>query len=177
MNGTHGELGALEQQACEWIRGLQRDHSATATPLPERMQDHLAKFFPASTVERVRVSTVSEIPMPPFLMEAVGAGLPLLDFHLMAAFTAEILVLINPVRISGLEATAGAILFHQVVHAHQYGELGLGNFIHEYMSGVVASWNYRAIPLELVAYAAQDRYVLNPEEAFSVHEMVRTRAR
>jgi hypothetical protein len=58
---------------------------------------------------------------------------------------------------------------------HQYGELGLENFTHEYMSGVAASRNYRAIPLEAVAYAAQDRYVLNPEEAFSVDEIVRAR--
>jgi hypothetical protein len=178
MNGgAHGELADVEQRACEWIRNLQRDHSAAATPSPERMRDHLAKFFPTSTVERVLVCTVTEIPTPPFIMEAVGAGLPLLDFHLMAAFTAENLVLINPVRISGLEAVAGAILFHEVVHVHQCGELGLENFMHEYMSGVVASRDYRAILLELVAYAAQDRYVLNPKTAFSVDEMVRARGR
>ena len=114
--GAHGELAELEQQACEWIRSLQRDHGATATPLPERMRDHLAKFFPSSTIERARVCTVPDIPTPPFLVEPVTAGLPLLDFHMMAAFTAESLVLINPVRISGLEPTARAILFHEVVH-------------------------------------------------------------
>jgi hypothetical protein len=43
MNGTVAEL---EQQACEWIRGLQRDHGATATPLPEKRREHLALFFP-----------------------------------------------------------------------------------------------------------------------------------
>jgi len=101
----------------------------------------------------------------------------MLDFHQMAAFTAEDLVLINPVRISGLEQTARAILFHELVHVHQYGLLGLETFIHEYISSVAAYRNYRTIPLEAVAYEAQGRYVLNPEEAFSVAEMVRAMRR
>jgi hypothetical protein len=61
MNGA-GALADLERQACAWIRSLQRDHGATATPLPEKRRDHLAEFFPISTVERVRGCTVSEIP-------------------------------------------------------------------------------------------------------------------
>jgi hypothetical protein len=153
------------------------DHGEAATPLPEKMRDHLAGFFPAPTVERVRVCVLPEIPTPPFLVEAAGAGLPLLDFHLMAAFTAENLVLINPVRISGLEAKARAILFHELVHVHQCGALGLETFMHEYISSVAAYRNYRDIPLEAAAYEAQDRYVLNPEEAFSADEMVRTMRR
>jgi hypothetical protein len=175
--GARGGLAELERQACDWIRELQRKHGTAATPLPERMREHLAQFFPTSTVERVRVSVVTEIPAPPFLVEAVGAGLPLLDFHLMAAFTAEDLVLINPVRIAGLEARARAILFHEVVHVHQYGLLGLEAFMHEYLSSVVAYRNYRDIPLEAVAYEAQDRYVLNPDEPFSVDDMVRAMRR
>jgi hypothetical protein len=175
--GELGELAELERHAREWIRSLQRDHGETATPLPEKMRDHLAQFFPTSTVERVRVSVVTEIPTPSFLVEAVGVGLPLIDFHLMAAFTAENLVLINPARISGLEQTARAILFHEVVHVHQYRELGLETFMHEYMASVAAYRNYRDIPLEAVAYEAQNRYVLNPDEAFSVDEMVRTMKR
>lgn len=86
----------------------------------------------------------------------------MLDFHQMAAFTVEDLVLINPVRISGLEATAHVILFHEVVHVHQYGVLGLETFMHEYLSSVAAYRNYRTIPPEAVAYEAQDRYVMNP---------------
>jgi hypothetical protein len=175
--GELDELAELEQQACEWIRALQRDHAATATPLPERMREHLAKFFPTATVELVRVCTVPEIPTPPFLVEAVPAGVPLLDFHLMAAFTAEQLILINPVQITGLDVAARAILFHEVVHVHQYIALGLETFMHEYLSSAVAYRNYRAIPLEAVAYEAQDRYVLNPDEVFSVDEMVRTMRR
>ena len=138
------------------------------------MREHLAKFFPTSTVERVRVCTVVEIPKLPFLAEAVTAGLPMLDFHQMAAFTAEDLVLLNPVRISGLEQTARAILFHELVHVHRYGLLGRETFVHEYIGSVAAYRNYRDIPLEAVAYEAQDRYVLNPDERLSVEQMVRT---
>jgi hypothetical protein len=76
----------------------------------------------------------------------------MLDFHQMAAFTAEDLVLINPARISGLEPTARAILFHELVHVHQYRALGLETFMHEYIASVVAYRNYRTIPLEGVAY-------------------------
>ena len=71
-------------------------------------------------------------------------------------------MLINPVWISGLEQTARAILFHELVHVHQCGLLGLETFIHEYISSVAAYRNYRTIPLEAVAYEAQGRYVLNP---------------
>lgn len=95
----------------------------------------------------------------------------------MAAFTAEHLVLINPVQITGLDVAARAILFHEVVHVHQYLALGLETFMHEYLSSVAAYSNYRDIPLEAVAYEAPDRYVLNPDEAFSVDEMVRAMRR
>lgn len=47
----------------------------------------------------------------------------------------------------------------------------------EYLSSVVAYRNYRDIPLEAVAYEAEDRYVLNPDETFSLEEMVRTMRR
>jgi hypothetical protein len=64
------------------------------------------------------------------------------------------------------------MLFHEVVHGHEYGALGLKHFIHEYLAGVTASRDYRDLPLERVAYAAQDRYMLNPQVVFSVDEMV-----
>jgi hypothetical protein len=86
------------------------------------------------------------------------------------------LVLINPVRITGRDDVARRMLFHEVVHVHQYRALGLETFIHEYLSGVIASRVYRDLPLERVAYAAQDRYMLNPQVVFSVDEMVRNRA-
>jgi hypothetical protein len=49
--------------------------------------------------------------------------------------------------------------------------------MHEYVASVVAYRNYRTTPLEGVAYEAQGRHVLNPEEAFSVAEMVRAMRR
>jgi hypothetical protein len=83
----------------------------------------------------------------------------------------------NPARISGLEPTARAILFHELVHVHQYRALGLETFLHEVHPSVVAYRNYRTIPLEGVAYEAQGRYVLNSEEAFSVAEMLQAMRR
>jgi hypothetical protein len=56
--GELGELADLEQQACEWIRSLQRDHGATATPLPEKMREHLGRVVPVANVVRVRVRVV-----------------------------------------------------------------------------------------------------------------------
>ena len=54
-----GELADLKQQACEWIRSLQRDHGTTATA-----REDARAFRPVrpSTVERVRVYVVPRSP-------------------------------------------------------------------------------------------------------------------
>lgn len=116
-----GELGELADPGAAGLRVDQelaarsrRDRHAAA-----REDARASRPVRPSTVERVRVYVVPGIPSPSFLVEAVSAGLRMLDFHQMAAFTAENLVLINPVRISGLEQRASAILFHELVHVHQ----------------------------------------------------------
>ncbi len=65
---------------------------------------------------------------------------------------------------------------HELVHVHQYGALGLETFMYEYIASVVA---YRTTaPYRSKASPTRRRaYVLNPEEAFSVAEMVRAMRR
>jgi hypothetical protein len=83
----------------------------------------------------------------------------------MVAFMAENLVLINPVRIGGpADVARGCCSVRSSMC----------------ISTASLAWRrvpkHRDLPLERVAYAAQDRYILNPQVAFSVDEMVRTRA-
>jgi hypothetical protein len=65
---------------------------------------------------------------------------------------------------------------HELVHVHQYGALGLETFMYECIASVVA---YRTTaPYRSKASPTRRRaYVLNPEEAFSVAEMVRAMRR
>jgi hypothetical protein len=59
-----------------------------------------------------------------------------------------------------------------MVHVVQYGVLGVDEFISQYVTGYLASGEYYTIPLELVAYALQMKWMLCPDDVFSVEDLV-----
>jgi hypothetical protein len=56
--------------------------------------------------------------------------------------------------------------------AAQYSVLGVNEFVAQYATGLIARRDYYAIPLELVAYACQARFMDNRAQAFSVRDLV-----
>jgi hypothetical protein len=60
-----------------------------------------------------------------------------------------------------------------MVHVVQYGMLGVDEFISLYVTGYFSSGEYYTIPLELVAYALQMRWMIDPVTVFLVEDLVR----
>src|SRR5690349_24230460 len=50
------------------------------------------------------------------------------------------------------------VLFHEVVHAEQYRQLGLGRFAELYVRGFLSGGGYDGIPLEVNAYTLGTRF-------------------
>ena len=167
-------LPQLIRYATGWVRRLHDELYPTATPLPEQLIPLFGPFFAASTLARIRLQFVPEIPNPDFYPALEAQGLPVpLDFRVMAGLT-----LIDTVLISQSQAVFSAprlasLLFHEGVHVVQYEHLGLERFMTEYVLGwASAGQRYEGIPLEQQAYGLEARFAAEPSAPFSVLEAV-----
>jgi hypothetical protein len=106
------------------------------------------------------------MPNPKFysLVRSLGIG-GLLEMSSIGAITL-VDVIAYPERMSR------STLFHELVHAVQYRVLGLRRFAKLYVRGFLDGGGYQGIPLELQAYALEERFRRNPKRAFSVEEDV-----
>jgi len=104
----------------------------------------------------------------PFLAEAAAFGVTL-DFSRMDGITFDDTFLVREAALAG---NPNALVFHELVHIVQYGELGVDEFISQYVAGYLSSGEYYTIPLELVAFALQMRWMIDPGAVFSVEDMV-----
>lgn len=87
------------------------------------------------------------------------------DFSLMRAVTFKDTIVSN-------EKCTRGVLFHELVHAEQYRQLGVKRFAELYVYGFLAGGSYAGIPLEVNAYELAGRFEDRPEEPFSVEEEV-----
>jgi hypothetical protein len=85
------------------------------------------------------------------------------DFQAMAAIT------FNNIIVSHGPFNA-QVLFHELVHAEQYRQLGVDEFARLYVNGFLSAGSYEAIPLELNAYGLEGRFTVAPHRRFSVEE-------
>jgi hypothetical protein len=65
------------------------------------------------------------------------------------------------------------LIFHELVHAEQYRQLGVADFARRYVRGFLKSGLYVDIPLEKQAYELDARFASGPKKAFSVADIVR----
>ncbi len=63
-------------------------------------------------------------------------------------------------------------LFHELAHVEQYRQLGFPRFSELYVRGFLIGGSYEAIPLEVNAYALEDRFRSDPRQGFSVQTEV-----
>jgi hypothetical protein len=60
------------------------------------------------------------------------------------------------------------LLFHELVHVEQYGQLGITRFAELYVRGFLSGGGYDGLPLEINAYGLGGRLEKNAEARFSV---------
>ena len=66
-----------------------------------------------------------------------------------------------------------ALLFHELVHAVQYAQLGATEFASRYVNGFIKGGSYEKIPLEKNAYELEARFSKDKAAAFSVADAVK----
>lgn len=64
-------------------------------------------------------------------------------------------------------------LFHEMVHAEQYRQMGVREFARKYVSGFLRIGAYESIPLEQHAYELDARFAASPGLPFSVNDEVK----
>jgi hypothetical protein len=98
------------------------------------------------------------------MLEGVGfETLP--DFSDMAGVTfCDVVVLHEP--------ASDGLLFHELVHAEQYRQLGVSRFAELYVGGFLKENSYDGIPLEAQARLLERRFETNPKLPFSVEAEV-----
>ena len=87
------------------------------------------------------------------------------DFSTIEAITfADVIVFASPMQ--------PKLLFHELVHAEQYRQMGVAGFARHYATGFIKSGAYEAIPLEIQAYGLGAQFEADPRRPFSVEEEV-----
>ena len=154
-----------------WVESVRSAHRSLGRSLSTSERSQLEPFFGGRTIHEARVVPVPAIPNPPFYASVPPhAWSSLLDFSQMAGTTFRDTILISTSRTS---PEPGRLLFHEMVHVTQFDVLGVKDFVHHYVVGWAANgFRYDAIPLEVQAYALEDRFASNSGTPFSVHREV-----
>ena len=157
---------ALLAQA--WIRAQHAWHIRHARPLSVEERSALARHYHDDLLSAVLLRMVDSLGQPA-LLRFVKRGLALrgvrldFDFTGVSGITFDNCVLVRRGRLDV------RLLFHELVHAEQYRQLGVARFARAYVQGLVDSrFVYRGIPLEVVAYDMTARFASGA--AFSVRD-------
>jgi len=158
------------QQVAAYIGRQRQAYRGKAVALSQNQRTVMQLFFPASTLDSVRVVVLNgeRIGNPPFYGEILKMGFEagsLPDFADMAAITYVDTVVSH-------ETFTDRLLFHELVHVVQYENLGLAEFAAKYVRGFLSGGSYEAIPLEMNAYELDARFAATPTKPFSVADEV-----
>ena len=151
-----------------FIREQNAKYSSRAGAIDERLRKLVAPFFRPDLLAATRVVVLNgdRVPNPSIYKALREMGLEQLpDFADMAAVT------FNDVIVSHQPFTA-RLLFHELVHAEQYRQLGVERFAELYVRGFLNGGGYDGIPLEVNAYALDTSFSRAPKFAFSVEKIV-----
>ncbi len=153
----------------DFILKNQKKYSLQAKPLTDEHKAALQPYFPSEVLDRVRLCVLRDtrVPNPSMYAMAKMMGIRNLpDFSGMAAIT------FVDVIVSHQEVT-DTLLFHELVHAVQYAQMGVKEFSLRYIQGFIQGGSYEEIPLEKHAYLLEGRFSQNGGAPFSVAEEVR----
>ena len=153
----------------DYILDSRKEYAGRAVPLAAAQRAPLEPFFPAEVLDRTRFCMIgaSRIEDPPFYTMVKMMGLRNLpDFSNMAAITFVDVVVSH-------EEFTDALLFHELVHAVQYAQLGATEFASHYVNGFIKGGSYDEIPLEKNAYELEARFSKDKSSKFSVADEVK----
>ena len=159
MKPTEEQIVRLVEKACGWVD----EHQPLLYP-PTGQQlggnrPHFATWFPLSLLDDVRRLSVPQLVDPPFLSDAVWLVEKGFTLTRASGLTLDRLILIP---LHSMPDNL-AIFAHELVHVVQYRHLGVSGFMDCYVRQLTAESqkdepDWRAIPLERIAYTIEDEY-------------------
>ncbi len=167
---AEAQIEWIIQQVATYIERQRLKYARRAVPLDLNQTAIMRPFFPSSTLGSAQAVVLTEerVTNPPFYAELTRLGFEagsLPNFSEMSAITFVDTVI-------SLEPFNDRLLFHELVHVVQYEKLGLRGFAAKYVTGFLSGGSYEAIPLEMNAYALDERFAAARGKAFSVEPEV-----
>lgn len=170
-------LAYVTEQGIKWVNAQRDRYRPVGVALTPEVRRLLSPFFPPLILAEVIFVPVSAIDNPPFLLEVQQfVPKPLPNFsEMMEGITFDNTICLKQSVLEGPMPGWLSLIFHECVHACQYKQLGVKEFMRRYVRGwALNGFEYRSIPLEQHAYELQDRFQ-SAKEPFAVEPMVRTR--
>jgi len=161
-------LAAIDQVR-QYLQDRRKEYRRQGLPLGTDQYTKMKPFFPLALLSGIRIVETrnQRIPNPPFYAKAKALGLTNLpELTQMASLTFEDVV-VFPSEINDRR------LFHALVHALQFKVLGLERYTELFVRGFLRTLSHVSVPLEMHAFSLEAKFAENPEEPFSVEEMVR----
>lgn len=167
---TPAQITEISRLVAGYISASRENYALRAGPLSARQRAAVAAFFSPELLGNTRLLAFQgERVTNPFfypMLRSVGfKNLP--DQSAMAAITFCDVVVSH-------EPFSDGLLFHELVHVEQYRQLGIQRFSELYVRGFLNGGSYEAIPLEVNAYALEERFRSNSRRGFSVQQEVAT---
>jgi len=162
------QIGQVSEFVAQYISDQRSLSLNRAANLSATQKASITGFFRPDLLENTRILILenNRIDNPVFYPMLKGLGFSNLpDFGRMAAVTFQNVVVSH-------ENFSDDLLFHELVHVEQYRQLGIARFATLYVRGFLSGGGYDGIPLEINAYALEDRFESAPDRSFSVESEV-----
>ncbi len=165
-----GMIGQLAGMVEDFILKNQKRYAFRSTPLTDAQKTAMGPFFTQELLDPVRLHVLKgdRILDPPFYSMARVMGIKNLPSFSDAAAVTFVDVIVSH------EALNDALLFHELVHAVQYAQIGTKDFAARYLNGFLNGGSYAEIPIEKHATELEKRFSANPQQGFSVADEVKT---
>jgi len=165
---TPPQISEVSNLVVSYILEQRNKYAARAVPLSAQQRAAVAAFFSTELIGNTRLLVLESerVANPQFypMLRAIGfQNLP--DQSATAAITFFDVIVSH-------ETFSPSLLFHELVHVEQYGQLGVPRFAELYVRGFLNGGSYEAIPLEVNAYTLEDRFRRDRNRGFSVRQEV-----
>jgi hypothetical protein len=168
---TPEQITEVSRLVAGYISAHRENYALRAAPLSAQQRASVAAFFSPELLGNTRLLALQgeRVANPDFYPTLRGLGFKNLpDQSAMAAITfCDVIVSHEPF--------SDGLLFHELVHVEQYRQLGIPRFSELYVRGFLNGGSYEAIPLEVNAYALEERFRSDSHRGFSVQQEVATR--
>jgi hypothetical protein len=166
---TPDQIAQVSGLVVQYISTRREKYAPRAVPLSAQQKAAMAGFFSPQLLDSTRLLVLhgERVSNPEFYPMLKGLGFTNLPEQSgMGAITFSDVVVSH-------EPFSNGLLFHELVHAEQYRQLGIPGFSELYVRGFLTGGSYDAIPLEVNAYTLGGRFDSDPRRMFSVEDEVR----